>query len=388
MKLRSLAALVMVVALVALAAPAAWAQPGKTPGLRESLSDEAGSRFDEGSRLYRAAEFSAAREAFLAAYAKSGDPRILYNVAVCDKSLGRYARAITTLRSSLASTGRPLSSEYTQRASETIATLSRYVAFVSVSTSVDGATITVDGEVLRDNPVPLETGTHTVSALKEGFETASESVQVKAGETREVKLTLAPSQSPGEAAIRCLGPSPCDVFVDDEAFGRAPVTVARSAGLHRIQVFVGGKKVDERTVEFRNGTSVAVTLSARPPAVARLRLATDNADDRITIDGTPSGRSGLDVELEPGEHHVLISRPGGATKSVDVLLRPNETRDMRVSLDEKKGISPWWFIGGGVLLAGATAAGIFFATRPTTYEGSNAGTLNPFVIPASRATLP
>ena len=66
-----------------------------------------------------------------AASISSGEPRVLYNVAVCEKALGQYARAIGTLKRSLTPTGHVLPSDYTQRVAETIATLSRYVAFVT-----------------------------------------------------------------------------------------------------------------------------------------------------------------------------------------------------------------------------------------------------------------
>ena len=308
----------------------ASSQAAEPTSLRESLTEAAGEKFDEGTRLYKASEHAAAREAFLAAYAKSGDRRVLYNVAVCDKALGRYARAITTLRTSLATTDRPLPVEYTQRASESIATLSRYVAFLTVETTPDGVTLVVDGEPIRENPIPLDTGSHTIVASKDGYDAVSRSVTVKAGDTERMTLSLEESRAP--ASVACAGGAPC----------------------------------------------------GRPRPTSRLRLSTDRADDLVTIDGVPTGRSGIEVELAPGEHHLVVTRPGGPSRSMDVVLRPNETRDLRITLDEKRsGVSPWWFVGGGVVLASAAAIGVFLATRPTSFEGSAAGTLNPFVVPAS-----
>ena len=356
----------------------------RSPALRESLSDEAGAKFDEGSRLYRASEFAPAREAFLAAHAKSGDRRILYNVAVCDKSLGRYARAIAMLRTSLVSTDRPLPADYTQRVSETIATLSRYVAFATLDSPVPGVSFSVDGEEVRENPVALDTGSHSVSASKEGYESASKKIDVKAGDTTRVTLPLEPSKEPGRVMLSCQTQSPCDLYIDDEALGRAPVTVTRPTGSYLVRAYVGGRAFGERRVDVTNGTSLAISLLGTPIAMARLRVMTGNAEDQIVVDGQHTGRSGLDLELPPGEHRVTLTRPGGATKTIDVVLRPNETRDYRETLDDHR-VSPWWFVGGAAVAVAATAVIVFFATRPTTFEGSTAGTLDPFVIPASRA---
>ena len=366
----------------------AWADPSSSSTLRESLGDDAGAKFDDGSRLYKISQFAEAREAFLAAYAKSGDPRVLYNVAVCDKSLGRYARAIAILRKSLAGTDRALPAAYTQKVSETIATLSRYVAFVTVQSTVEGTTITVDGEPLRENPTPLETGNHTIGYGKDGYESGSTPITVKAGESQTISVTPQRSQTPGAAHISCVGVGarPCEIRIGGESLGAAPVTFTRDEGSYVVKAFVDGRAWAEQRVELHNGSTVEIGLVGRVVQNGRIRVTTDRYDDVVAVDGKSTGRSGIEVELPPGEHRLVISRADGASKSIDVLLGENETRDLRVTLDEKRsGVSPWWFVGGGVVLAGVATAAIVIISnnRPTRFEGSSAGSLNPYVVPAS-----
>jgi PEGA domain len=369
-------------AALALASPAIAAPTAVASSVRESLGDEARSKFDEGGRLFKESRFAQARDAFLAAYATSGEPRVLYNVAVCDKALGRYARAILTLRKSLAATDRPLPADYTQRAAETIATLSRYVAFVPVEANVEGATITVDGEPLRENPMPMETGPHTVVATKEGYEPVTRQVDIVAGDAQAVRLELDAATTPGLAKVTCLGVARCEVRVGEETLGTAPVAFSRSPGSYLVRAFVDGRPWSEQRVDVQNGRTVEIALVGGRLPMARLRVTTERADDAIVVDGKKVGASGTEVELPPGEHRLLITRDGGATKSLDLLLRDNETRDVRVTLDEKKGISPWWFVAGGAVLAGAATTAIVLATRPTKFEGNSAGTLPPNVVPA------
>jgi hypothetical protein len=376
--------LVLVLTLAFVAVPVSAAP------VRESLSGEAAAKFDEGSRLYRTSAYGPAREAFLASFAKSGDPRILFNVAVCDKALGRYARAIATLRRSLAGADRPLPADYTQKAAEAIATLSRYVAFVTVEVDAS-ATTTVDGDKLQENPVPLETGAHTLVAAKDGFETASKTITVKAGETARVELVLEPSRKPGSAVITCAGIESCDVFVDGESLGKAPVTLTRPAGTYVVRATHLGQPFAEQRVEIQNGKGITLALggSSASRPLAKLRVTTGRLDDTIRVDGTVIGKSGRDLEVGSGEHVVVIERDGTSVQSLDLLLRDNETRDVRVTIPEKDrrsggGPSPWWYVGGGVAVVGLTALTVFLVTRPTTFEGSSAGTLNPYVVPASR----
>lgn len=352
--------------------------------VRDGLAADARAKFDEGSRLYKAARYAEAREAFLAAHAQSGDARILFNVAVCDKALGRYARALATLQKSLASPDRPLPAEYTQRASEAIATLSRYVAFATLEPSAEGASLAVDGEPVRDNPVALETGEHTVTASKDGYEPLSVVITVKAGDTPRVKLSLVSASRPGTARITCSGAPPCEIRVGDRALGAAPVSFSAGAGTYVVVATVEGKPFTEQTIELVNGKTIEVSLAPRPVRPAHLRVSTDRPDDLVSVDGRNVGQSGIEVELAPGEHRVAITRRDGGSKSLDLLLRENETRDLRVTLDEKKGPSAWWFVGGGVVLAGvATTAYLLSTSRSTRYEGSSAGTLNPYVVPAA-----
>jgi hypothetical protein len=47
-------------------------------------------------------------------------------------------------------------------------------------------------------------------------------------------------------------------------------------------------------------------------------------------------------------------------------------------------MSPWWFVGGGAVIAGIAATAIVLSSsRSTKFEGNSSGTLNPYVIPAS-----
>jgi hypothetical protein len=353
------------------------------PSVRDGLPESVRPKFDEGAELYKEGLFSEAREAFLAAHAAGGDSRILFNVAVCDKALGRYARAVATLKRSLATTDRPLPVDYTNKVSEAIATLSRYVAFVTVRSDVDGVIWTVDGEPVAENPVMLDTGSHVFVATKDGFEPATTTRSVKAGDSAEVSLSPEPSTRPGVARIDCAQVAPCAIRVGDEIVGTAPVTISRGAGVYLVHATVRGREWVTQQIQIQSGRSMEVMLTGRPLPMAHLRVTTERAEDLVSVDGQEVGASGTDVELVPGEHRVFVRRGGGVSKSFDVLLRDNETRDLRVVLEEKKGLSPWWIVGGGVVVAGVITTAAVLASQPTKYEGNAAGTLNPFIVPAS-----
>jgi len=355
-----------------------------TPALRDALEPAAREHFDEATRLFKLQKFSDSRVLFIAAHTASDDPRVLYNVAVCDKEMGRYARAISTLRQSLTTASKPLPPEYVRKVVDTIGALTPFVATLTVELSEPSATLRVDGEVVRDRELPVDAGAHVLTATKDGFETTTTTFEAVAGERQAVTLSLRPIAEKGRVTLRCEKEPRCELRIGDESLGRGPISVARETGSYLVQAYVDGALWAEQRIELVNGASVEVALVGRAPLLAKLRVTSDEARDVVFIDGRRAGPSGVELVVPPGEHRVEVIRNASTQRSVDLVLRENETRDLRLTLEEKRSISPWWFVAGGVVLAGAATTVLAIALQPTTFEGSAAGQLNPGVVTASR----
>jgi hypothetical protein len=296
---RRLIALILAFATTASAAPTT---------LRDSLKGDAKTAFDDGTRLYKTGKFDEARARFEAAFKASGDKRLLFNVAVCEKSLGHNVAAVRALEESLSERA-GLPTDYVDKAQQALAALREHVSNLTIETSAPGATIKVDGEEATTQPVLVDEGEHVVTADKKGYDSVTEKVTAQGGQPIRVALILKAAQ------------------------------------------------------------------------IARVRVTAERADDTIAIDDRPRGLSPLEAELAPGEHQVVVTR-GATTKKVTFVLREGETRELKVTLPEEKGLSPWWFVVGGVIVAGAATTVLVIATRPTKFVGSNVGTLNPGTITA------
>lgn len=384
--MRRLCAIASIAAAASCFTSLARADAPKPATVRASLSEAAREAFDRGASLHAAARYAEARDAFLAAHARSGDARVLYNVAVCDKSLGRYARAISVLRKSLATSASPLPSDYVRRVEENIEILSRYVGIVDLTTSPPGAAVTVDGEPAAGQNLALDTGDHVVVVSQEGFESKTVTLSVRAGDRRAEVISLVRAATPGAVVLRCAKDPRCTFRVGDAELGAGPAAFAGEAGIYVASAWVDGRRVAEQSFELVNGKRSELVLLDRTPASARLRVVTGDQDDTVTVGGRVS-RAGAMIELPAGEHQVLIRGRAGASKTMDLVLRENETRDLRLSLDrsdERRGISAWWFVGGGAVVGvGAVVAAVLVANQPTQFRGDVAGTLNPGVVPAS-----
>lgn len=386
---RALIAMCVAVIVAASTAPAslgasACAQPPPSKVV-DALSGDAKDAFNRARVSFSKGDFAAAREDFQRAFDLSQEPRVLYNVAVCSKELGKYAAAIRVLQRS-AATVRNAPKDFMDRLGDTIDTLLALVATVTVESFEPGMLVEVDGEPVAIDATRkflVDAGTRKVVVKKPGFAPYSFTRDFPAGEKYAFQVSLSPL--PGRIRVGAAGSRDASVLLDGRDVGLAPVVLDVAPGLHEIIVRAPGYRELRTTVDVTGDVETTLdTPLERDARTARLRVVA-GPDDSISIDGRTASMSSFDGTLATGEHRVVISRADAETQSFEVALREGETRDMRVTLREKssRGVPGWvWAVGGAVILGGASTA-IYFAARPTEFEGSTPGTLSPRVVPAT-----
>jgi hypothetical protein len=375
---------------LALASPllAHSATPVRATKVRDGLSGPARQAFDRASELFSNENFSGARSEFERAQELSGDPRILYNVAVCDKSLHHYARAMTALEKSLAIGGATLPKAYASLVKDTITTLEPYVSTLNIQSSEAGAKVYLDdeevGETPLASPLRVDVGDHLVSLKKTGFLDEPKKVRVTSGTPTELRLQLEPQQKRADVVVTANVPTGAHVLVDGTDLGVVPFQGVLEPGKHAITVRAPGRRSETRVVEivFGKKNEQSFTLQ-REAQEARLRVSTGSDRDIVTLDGRTIGKGGFFGAVPAGEHTLRVSREDAQARTLDLYLRDNETRALDITLDEKKsGLPAWAYVVGGVVLAGATTTAVILGTRSPAYEGSSPGTLDPRVVVA------
>ena len=359
--------------------------------LRDALSGPARAAFDRATTLFRVGNFDAARVEFDQAFALSGEPRLLYNVAVCDKELKRYARAIEELERSLELGGGRLTRTYVRRVRQTIEALQPFVTTLAIDANQSGAVVYVDGERVGvtplDHAVRVDVGEREVRLDKEGYRHEPVKVRAAGGAPAAVQVALEPMASLGDLAVRATGLPRgvrAEVFIDGARVGSAPWEGQVEAGQRRVEVRAPGYRsvTQTQTVERGGKLSAVIDLEGQDSR-ARLRVETDDSDNTIFLDGRVIGRGRFEGQVSAGEHALRVVRDGAESYSTDVVLRDRETRSMNVTLTSSGGIPVWVWIAGGAVVAGATTATILWTNRETQYDGQSAGTLPPRVVPAS-----
>ena len=99
-----------------------------------------------------------------------------------------------------------------------------------------------------------------------------------------------------------------EVVIDGGLVGKVPQDKKLSSGDHTVLVRLVGFKTFEQKVRVEPGQTV--TVQADLKSVGRLRVLSTPAQATVMINGMPSGKTPLDIEIETGDTVVRIEQPG------------------------------------------------------------------------------
>jgi hypothetical protein len=229
------------------AAQTAEAHRTQTP-LAQSLQGAAKDAYTAAAQLYKQGDFQGAEAKYTQAYDLSKDPRLVFDMAVCEKELHHYARMGVLLRRFAQEAGSGLSDEDRRRTDDALAALPRYVGTVTVSVDTTGAAVDVDGESVGATPLAaplsLDPGKHVVVVSKDGYETVERPISVSAGAATTLTIGLlalrAQGSAPSDAARSSGGALPTEPPpVKAGGLRWTPLAYA-GVGLAAVGVVVGG----------------------------------------------------------------------------------------------------------------------------------------------------
>jgi PEGA domain len=256
------------------AAPPPPSPPSPSPSsavgpapLAATLTGEAKASYESGKLLYADGDYEGARVKFDAAYQKAKDPRLLWNVAACEKNLRHYARALELLRTYVAEGGALLTEQDRAEAADVIRVMEPLTAKLIVKVSEPGAEVTVDDDAVGTSPVRpvvVDIGTRHVRVKKAEFEDAAKDVNVGGGNDVEVAVTLVRIVHEGRMVVNA---QPGDVIaVDGTTVGTGTWSGVLRSGAHGLRVSAPKKVTYEAeiVVQDKQIREVPVTLQPVP----------------------------------------------------------------------------------------------------------------------------
>ncbi len=378
--------LAVAVSIALLAPSLAFAQPKKKP-VRDSLPPEAKAHWDRALDLYNHGNWDGARTSFNAAYDASKNPRILFNVAVCEKNMNHYGRAIEVFKKELSEGAGQLPPDEEATIRQQISGLEQFVAQLTITVSEPGADVFVDDQKVGTSPLPapvtVTVGERRIRATKAGFAEANESKELKGGSQDSIALKLAPITKTSLVNVNVIGPTTADVYIDNRLVGPAPYTgqVTVQAEPHQFSAQAPGYVTVTQPGSVREGEPLNVTIQlAQEQAMGKLIVAAHPDGSTIEIDGKVVGATRWEGPVTATSHQVSVKKDGYFDSApLDVEVPRGSSRTITVSLNERRNTSfvPW--LVGTVLVVGTGAVVSYFVFRPKDEEKVN-GTLPPFTV--------
>ncbi len=216
--------------------------PKRAPdtALGSSLTGEARRAYDEARSFYAQGEFARALDALDRAHRLSSDPRLLWNIAACERKLGRYARAMRQVERYRSAAATLLSESEKREADDFLSAAAAYVGTVDVASNVDGTEIFVDEELLGTTPLPrpivVDEGEHRLRFARGGYRTVERGERVPAGarlrwvvELEREAATTGPSAPASSAPVR--PPIPDDAVRSSRSPSRLGPLVLGGSGI-------------------------------------------------------------------------------------------------------------------------------------------------------------
>ena len=370
------------------AAPA-FAQAKRKP-LGDTLTGDAKTQWDAAVGFSTRGKWSEARTSFMAAYDAAGkNPRILFNVAVCEKNNAQYGRAIDTFKRELVegkTASPPLASDEEAEVRAQITGLEKFVAQLTIEVNEPGADVFVDNEKVGqspfDKPVTVPLGERRIRATKAGFGEANEHVELVGGGTGKVQLKLVPNIKTSLVHVVVTGAANAEVSIDGRIVGPAPYNgpVPVSAEPHQFSAAAPGYVSQSSSTVVLEGRETTVTLAlSQEQQKGKLIVVTKPDGATIEIDGKVVGATKWEGAVDTGNHQITVKKGGYYQWNQDIVVPRGGQRSVTAALNEDRNTSfvPWLI--GTVLVVGASATAVYFVTKPKDQDKAN-GTLAPFTV--------
>jgi hypothetical protein len=159
------------------------------------------------------------------------------------------------------------------------------------------------------------------------------------------RYLLAPAAAPVEGTLNVTtNPPGAQLFVDGVERGVTPVTVSLKPGPHSLELRGNGSpRLMPVTIAAGAQVSQYIELPATASTSGELRVRTEPAGARVSVDGIARGVAPLTVpDLPPGEHTVLLESDLGSIKQI-VTIEAGNAASLTVPMAAPEGapVSGW-----------------------------------------------
>jgi len=232
---------------------------------------------------------------------------------------------------------------------------------IKVTSSPSSASVYLDGTYKGTTTLTINgvsSGKHTIRVSREGCEDRSTSVQVTAGDTAYVSMSLSCPPAPKNGYIRVTSsPSGAEVRMDGAYKGTTSVTISNvPVGWHRIKLSLSGYHSQSQDVDVSAGSTSYVDTTLEPiSSPGAISVSSSPSKAHIDLDGdytgfvTPKTISGV----SKGTHIIKLRYSGYYDWSTSVNVASGRTADVYGTLTAKSSHTP------GAISVSSTPSGAY-----------------------------
>jgi hypothetical protein len=291
---------------------------GSAAAAEPAPGGDAKQHFQRGITLVDVGRFEEAAVEFELAYAIGPRPTVLYNIGMAYAAARRGALAVEAFKRYLRSSAGEVDPRRSKEVRAQVERLEAQLAAIELDVTPRSAEVRIDGRVVESvGPVALDPGHHVLEASAQGHATLRRDLTVASGTAAKIVEALplarpAPAALTGWLLVDCAVPD-VEIIVDERIVAKTPRTqpIVVNAGQRRLSFRRPGYRLHESSVVVAEAALVPVDCGLLP---------------------TP-------------QRHVAARLVREAQRSR--------------GLERAKLQRFWWtasLAGGGLLLAGATAA--------------------------------
>jgi hypothetical protein len=404
---RALAGTILCSSVILSGNASAQRPPPQAKPLGQSLPADAKRDYDAGKLLFEDGDYATALLMYQAAYDRTHDPRLLWNVAVCKKNLRHYAKAAATLARYLAEGGTLISGSDRRDAQDLVKAIAPFTVTETIKVSEPDAHVFVDDEPVGTSPLPgplvLDMGTRRVRVRKEGYRPVDREFPVGGSAPTTIDIVL--EKQIGHLILNV--PEGATVAIDEKEVGRGPrIEVDLPIGAHAARVAAPKMRTLQTDVVVEDGKSrtldLGLDVESAPSAEIHIAVGCNGPDplsereltvfiDDATESAIPLGvrmrrEPGREVvafvpyRVTPGTHHVHVAAAGCSGRDADVVAPEGGIGEVRGELppanaffDGSPAGSPdGWRVSGGLIDTSTTMSSYsnFFQTTPAAFGGA------------------
>ena len=233
-----------------------------------AITGAAKAAYDAAMVLYADGDYAGALLGFQRTHDLSDSPDLLWNMALCEKKLGHYARAIRLLQRYQIEGGDRLTDKDRTGAEFLIEKMKSFVSTVRLTVNEQGATVFIDEDLIGTTPLAkpllIDMGLRRIRVVKKRFSTFDERRQIVGGTEIAVAVRLEEERHEGRLVV--IAGKSDRIWLDGKLMGQGRFDGAVPTGGHTLRVTAETMKPyqSEIIVQEDRVRRLEVTLEPEP----------------------------------------------------------------------------------------------------------------------------